>query len=384
MFSQYIKTDILYIEPYKVAYIIIYIVDLIHFIVQYYYGTVPVCIGERGMRNCSESVAIFEFPGILYWNIVGSFKFSVTVDWDKICIQNILRVMSTLCLICIKLFGDEIAWIQHTEQVHGITEVYKGVRCWETSRDQSRYITTGITALEYKYHVDDTQYNSSDNCWNCPICSKQCMQKNGLENHLKSGVHEHSRYQCKDCNTKYITLGALTQHIEATGHAPRQSRFVRVIMDDAQQSLMKLTTGVIPTRFEATLYFDGSAKPNPGLGGSGVYIVDERQKVIFSGGRSVKRILCAKVDSNQAEYDGLIFGLEKAIEEGIKRLLVLGDSQLVINQMNGEYACRSERLISSYNRAKCLFQHFQKLEFRYIPRTENTMADRLAAIHRDF
>ena len=147
---------------------------------------------------------------------------------------------------------------------------------------------------------------------------------------------------------------------------------------------MKLTTGVIPTRFEATLYFDGSAKPNPGLGGSGVYIVDERQNVIFSGGRSVKRILCAKVDSNQAEYDGLIFGLEKSIEEKIKRLLVLGDSQLVINQMNGEYACRSERLISSYNRAKCLLQHFQKLEFRYIPRTENTMADRLAAIHRDF
>ena len=293
--------------------------------------------------------------------------------------------MST-CIICDKTFRSDISLIQHTEQVHGRTGVYNGVRCWESSRNQSGYLTTCVEENEYIYQVDYSQYDSEDDCWNCAMCYKTFQDKHGLVQHLSSGVHEHHRYECNDCHKQFPTLRGLKQHIDATGHAPRESRLIRVLLDDAQQQpLQMLTNGVAPTRFEATLYFDGSAQPNPGAGGCGAHLVDERKHILFSGGRSVKTTsYFGDVTNNQAEYDGLILGLEQAIKEGIKRLLVLGDSELVINQMNGEYACRSDRLISSYNRAKGLMQYFQKVEFKHIEREENSIADRLADDHREY
>ncbi len=48
--------------------------------------------------------------------------------------------------------------------------------------------------------------------------------------------------------------------------------------------------------------------------------------------------------NNEAEYTGLIIGLEKAIEQGIQELEVYGDSNLVVNQVNGFWRIKQSHL----------------------------------------
>ena len=92
-----------------------------------------------------------------------------------------------------------------------------------------------------------------------------------------------------------------------------------------------------------TLYFDGGATPSPGLGGAGYWLLDDR---------NVEVARCAigiypydGVTNNQAEYIALIQGMIKAQDEGMKRLVVKGDSEVIIYQMTGRYECHAERLV---------------------------------------
>jgi ribonuclease HI len=62
--------------------------------------------------------------------------------------------------------------------------------------------------------------------------------------------------------------------------------------------------------------------------------------------------IVATSTNNQAEYQALIKGLELLKEVRVDAVEVFGDSMLVINQLAGIYECRSEILISYYE--KCL------------------------------
>ena len=78
------------------------------------------------------------------------------------------------------------------------------------------------------------------------------------------------------------------------------------------------------------MYFDGSLKL--GGGGAGVHFISpkgEQLKYIFQ--------ILFEVSNNEAEYEALLHGLRLAISLGIKRLLVYGDSLLVVQQVNKEW-----------------------------------------------
>ena len=51
--------------------------------------------------------------------------------------------------------------------------------------------------------------------------------------------------------------------------------------------------------------------------------------------------------NNMAEYEALLSGLRIAIELGIKRLDVRGDSQLIIDQVMKEASCHNEKMEAS-------------------------------------
>lgn len=66
--------------------------------------------------------------------------------------------------------------------------------------------------------------------------------------------------------------------------------------------------------------------------------------------------------NNQAEYETLIRGLQWALEAGIKSIVVYSDSQIVVWQMNEEYAANSENLKKYFETAsqlKRLFDYIQ-------------------------
>jgi ribonuclease HI len=85
------------------------------------------------------------------------------------------------------------------------------------------------------------------------------------------------------------------------------------------------------------VYFNGSLK----LGEVGVGVL-----FISLEGNQLKYILQIlwQATNNEAEYEALIHGLQITISLGIKRLLVYGDSAMVINQVNKDWDCTKDNM----------------------------------------
>jgi ribonuclease HI len=121
------------------------------------------------------------------------------------------------------------------------------------------------------------------------------------------------------------------------------------------------------------LRFDGGSRGNPGIAGAGAVIYDTEGKEVWSGSEYLKFGTC-----NQAEYSALLLGLNTAKEMGIRRIVVQGDSQLVIKQLKGEFRVKNEGLRTFWTKAKVLLNEFEQCQFTHIPREENGKADALA------
>jgi len=78
------------------------------------------------------------------------------------------------------------------------------------------------------------------------------------------------------------------------------------------------------------MYFDGVAR-HDGAGAGKVFIFPEKHVLTYSF------VLAQLCPNNMAKYQGLILGLQMAIEMGIQDLHIYGDSQLVIKQLLEEY-----------------------------------------------
>ncbi|XP_039682835.1 uncharacterized protein [Medicago truncatula] len=84
--------------------------------------------------------------------------------------------------------------------------------------------------------------------------------------------------------------------------------------------------------------------------------------------------------NNIAEYEACIMGIEEAIDLRIKKIVIYGDSALVINQIKGEWETRHPGLIPYRDYARRLLTFFNKVELHHVPRDENQMADALATL----
>jgi ribonuclease HI len=130
--------------------------------------------------------------------------------------------------------------------------------------------------------------------------------------------------------------------------------------------------------------FDGAARHNPhGPAGCGwvVSVEDAFGTMILGEG---KRFLGVGVSNNQAEYQGLIAGLQYCLQEGIKcdELIIRGDSEIVIRQMLRDYLVRSDRIRPLYDKAEYLLDNLEgyvdNIVFEHVRRSDNSRADGLA------
>jgi ribonuclease HI len=76
--------------------------------------------------------------------------------------------------------------------------------------------------------------------------------------------------------------------------------------------------------------------------------------------------------NNTTEYEGLLAGL------GIKRLVVRGDSQLVINQVTKDY--EFPQMAAYVDEVRKLERRFDGLQMEHVPRTMNGVADQLSKL----
>ncbi|MBR8830494.1 MAG: Bifunctional protein [Chroococcopsis gigantea SAG 12.99] len=121
-----------------------------------------------------------------------------------------------------------------------------------------------------------------------------------------------------------------------------------------------------------TLYFDGGSRGNPGkAAGAAVLTMPDGNSYTIT-------CFLPSATCNQAEYTGLIIGLEKAKELGVTSLDVKGDSQLVINQMKGQWKIKSENIETLAAKAKGLLKGFSKVNLQWVARAENKLADAAA------
>jgi ribonuclease HI len=117
------------------------------------------------------------------------------------------------------------------------------------------------------------------------------------------------------------------------------------------------------------MYFDGSLK----LQGAGVGIL-----FIAPGGEQLKYALQLLFPaSNNA---ALVHGLNIAVSLGVKKLMVYGDSLVVISQINKYWDCSTDSMGKYCAAVQKLEDKFEGLEFHHVERDRNAAADALSKL----
>src|ERR1700687_989155 len=118
---------------------------------------------------------------------------------------------------------------------------------------------------------------------------------------------------------------------------------------------------------------DGAARGNPGPASYGVVIRRPDGTPVESLGKYIGR-----ATNNVAEYYALIAALDYAAANGIKRLRVHSDSQLIVNQMKGLYKVKHPDLRPLHERAKKKAAGLDAFAIQYVPGEQNREADAAA------
>jgi acyl dehydratase/ribonuclease HI len=122
-----------------------------------------------------------------------------------------------------------------------------------------------------------------------------------------------------------------------------------------------------------TANIDGAARGNPGPAAYGVVIRRPDGAKHEGLGKYIGR-----TTNNVAEYYALIAALDFAAANGIRRLRVLSDSQLIVNQIKGTYKVKHPDLRPLHERAKKQAATLESFTIQYVPREQNGDADDLA------
>ncbi len=128
-----------------------------------------------------------------------------------------------------------------------------------------------------------------------------------------------------------------------------------------------------------TIYFDGLCQPvNPGGVATYGYVVYRNNEVIKKGYGVIGE--GKGMTNNVAEYTALKKAIEWVDSQKIKdKILIKGDSQLVINQLKGKWKVKSQTSKKFVPQIRELLKD-KEVELVWIPREENSQADRLCNV----
>jgi ribonuclease HI len=131
------------------------------------------------------------------------------------------------------------------------------------------------------------------------------------------------------------------------------------------------------------IYTDGGARNNPGPAAIGVIVADLRGLNADLRGKREYSEFIGQATNNEAEYQAVIFAFKKVKQligkEKSKnsKIEIKSDSELLVNQLNGQYKIKEKNLVPLFIEIWNLKQDFKKVEFIQIPREENQEADKL-------
>lgn len=118
---------------------------------------------------------------------------------------------------------------------------------------------------------------------------------------------------------------------------------------------------------------DGGAQGNPGEAAIGVVITDRQGNTLEEISEPIGR-----ATNNVAEYRALIIACQAALQYSPHEAIFFTDSQLLANQINGLYRIRQPHLEKLNNEALELLGRFPEWKVRYVERSANWRAHKLA------
>jgi ribonuclease HI len=117
---------------------------------------------------------------------------------------------------------------------------------------------------------------------------------------------------------------------------------------------------------------DGGARGNPGPAAIAAVVQDAEGEVLEERGEKIGR-----ATNNVAEYRALLLGIERARELGASELELIGDSELIVRQVKGEYKVKDAALRELHAEVKRALSPFRSWSIRHVRRESNAEADRL-------
>jgi ribonuclease HI len=160
---------------------------------------------------------------------------------------------------------------------------------------------------------------------------------------------------------------------ETLAYAPRKAIKSQILADFVAEWT---DTQLPPPQVQAecwSMYFDGSVMKTGA--GAGVLFISPLGEHMRYAVR-----LHFPASNNMAEYETLLYGLKIAIEIGVKRLDIRGDSQLVIDQVMKNASCHDDKMEAYCKAVRALEDKFYGIELNHVPRRYNEEADELAKI----
>lgn len=171
---------------------------------------------------------------------------------------------------------------------------------------------------------------------------------------------------------------SLRDTLEAFPHLSREALALR--LEQVANHLAPVQRTPAPTEAgtrgptpRVRVYSDGAARGNPGLAGAGAVLVEPNGQVIDRLGKFL-----GIQTNNFAEYMGLLLGLKRALDLGVREVEVYADSELMIRQLGGRYQVKSPTLRPLYEEALRLLKEFTRVKLVHVPRDMNAAADEMS------
>jgi ribonuclease HI len=117
---------------------------------------------------------------------------------------------------------------------------------------------------------------------------------------------------------------------------------------------------------------DGGSRGNPGPAAIAAVVATPNGEILDEGSETI-----GAATNNVAEYRALLLGIERARALGAGEIELVGDSELIVRQVRGEYRVKDPGLRDLHSRVREALDGFERWSIRHVPREENAHADRL-------
>jgi ribonuclease HI len=117
---------------------------------------------------------------------------------------------------------------------------------------------------------------------------------------------------------------------------------------------------------------DGGARGNPGPAAVAAVVATPDGEVLERRGETIGR-----ATNNVAEYRALLLGIECAQALGAREVELIGDSELIVKQVKGEYRVKDAGLKPLHAEVRTALAPFERWSIRHVRREHNAAADAL-------